>query len=504
MIHSDLLPFSGCKSLWIMGFGPPPGRPAGRLVSGGAWWSTAPVSRSAAIAYATEYFDSGAFLADLERRVAIRTETQPVRPELRAYLEEEMVPAAGRLGATATVLDNPVAGGGPFLVAHRHEAQGLPTVLTYGHADVVLAEAHRWRTGLDPWRVTVEGDRWYGRGTADNKGQHTINLAALEQVLRARDGRLGFNLTILIETGEESGSRGLRELCAGGRGELSADLLIASDGPRVAAALPTVFLGSRGVAPFTLRVALREGAHHSGNWGGLLRNPATVLANAVAALVDGRGVILVPGLRPPPIPENVRAALRAVPVGDDTGDAGGPAIDEGWGEPGLTPAERLVGWNTLEVLSLAAGNPDTGIGAIPGTAHAHCQLRFVVGTEVANIVPAIRARLDEHGFSMVAVEPGPVMRATRTDLDQEWVRFALASLGRTAGVPATLLPNLGGSLPNDAFAEELGMCTIWIPHSYPACAQHAPDEHLLAPVARQALGLMAGLFWDLGEPAPLP
>jgi acetylornithine deacetylase/succinyl-diaminopimelate desuccinylase-like protein len=65
----------------------------------------------------------------------------------------------------------------------------MPTVLTYGHADVVPAEPLRWRAGLDPWTVTVEGDRWYGRGTADNKGRHTINLAALEQVLAARGGR---------------------------------------------------------------------------------------------------------------------------------------------------------------------------------------------------------------------------------------------------------------------------------------------------------------------------
>jgi acetylornithine deacetylase/succinyl-diaminopimelate desuccinylase-like protein len=167
------------------------------------------------MSYAAGYFDSGAFLADLTRRVAFRTESQVAgqRPDLRAYLEQEMVPAARRLGAAARVLDNPVAGGGPFLIAHRREAGDLPTVLTYGHADVVLAEEHRWRAGLDPWQVTVEQDRWYGRGTADNKGQHTINLAALEQVLRARDGRLGFNLKILIESSEESGSPGLREFC---------------------------------------------------------------------------------------------------------------------------------------------------------------------------------------------------------------------------------------------------------------------------------------------------
>ena len=79
------------------------------------------------------------------------------------------------------------------------------------------------------------------------------------------------------------------------------------------------------------------------------------------------------------------------------------------------------------------------------------------------------------------------------------MRFALASIERSTGCAPVLLPNLGGSLPNDVFAERLGLPTVWVPHSYPGCQQHAPDEHLLAPVARQALQLMSGLFWDLGE-----
>ena len=430
--------------------------------------------------------------------MAFRTESGIAgrRPDLLAYLEQEMVPAAHRLGATAQIADNPVTGGGPLLIARRDEGAGLLTMLTYGHADVVLAEPERWRAGLDPWRVTVEQDRWYGRGTADNKGQHTINLAALEQVLRARDGLLGFNLKILIETSEESGSPGLAEFCTRHRDDLAADLLIASDGPRVTAARPTVFLGARGSAGFTLRVDLRERAYHSGNWGGLLRNPATVLASAVACLVDGRGQILVPGLRTPPVPEAVRAALRTITVG---GSADDPDIDQDWGDPELTPAERVIAGNTLEVLSLAAGNADTPVNAIPGAAHAHCQLRFVPGTNVAGMIPAIRAYLDENGFSMVSVEPGHLMNTSRTDPEHPWVRFVLASLERTEGTRPDLLPNLGGSLPNDVFTDGLGLPAIWIPHSYPACAQHAPDEHLLAPLARQALRLMAGLFWDLGD-----
>lgn len=201
------------------------------------------------------------------------------------------------------------------------------------------------------------------------------------------------------------------------------------------------------------------------------------------------------------IPDTIRNALRAVPVGNGPDD---PEPDERWGEPGLTAAERLIGWNTLEVLSLAAGNPDAPVGAIPAAAHAHCQLRFAPGTDVTVIGPALRRHLDEHGFTMVTIEPGHLMNASRTDPGNRWVRFVLSSLERSTGSRPVLLPNLGASLPNDAFTGELGLPTIWIPHSYPACAQHAPDEHLLAPLARQALQLMAALFWDLGEAGKRP
>jgi cystathionine gamma-synthase len=54
------------------------------------------------------------------------------------------------------------------------------------------------------------------------------------------------------------------------------------------------------------------------------------------------------------------------------------------------------------------------------------------------------------------------------------------------------------------FADILGLPTVWIPHSYAACQQHAPDEHLLAPVAREALQIMTGLFWDLGDAGGRP
>jgi hypothetical protein len=89
--------------------------------------------------------------------------------------------------------------------------------------------------------------------------------------------------------------------------------------------------------------------------------------------------------------------------------------------------------------------------------------------------------------------------ATRLDPDNHWVNWAARSIERTTGRRPAIVPNLGGSLPNDVFADTLGMPTIWIPHSYPGCSQHAPNEHGLAPLFREALAIMGGIFWDLGE-----
>ncbi|MCB2044179.1 MAG: M20 peptidase family dipeptidase, partial [Rhodoferax sp.] len=114
--------------------------------------------------------------------------------------------------------------------------------------------------------------------------------------------------------------------------------------------------------------------------------------------------------------------------------------------------------------------------------------------------------LDKAGFGMVRVTSARdgFFTATRLDPEHPWVRWTVDAIRRTTGSAPAILPNLGGSLPNDIFADVLGLPTVWIPHSYASCNQHAPNEHLLVSVARDALRLMTGLIWDLGEPACRP
>src|SRR5579871_2432409 len=455
------------------------------------------MTRTDAIARAHQMIQSGEFLQELDRRVAYQTESQnsDKRDALRAYLTDNLQPAFAKLDFSTRLIESPT-GESPYLLAEYRENASAPTVLIYGHGDVVDGMVGEWRDNLDPWRTTQVGNRVYGRGTADNKGQHSINMAALRAVKETRGVKLGFNVKFIIETGEEIGSPDLPQVCESLRDELKADLLLASDGPRLSAERPTLFLGCRGGIRIHLDVALREGGHHSGNWGGVLANPATILANAIASLVDSHGRLQLDELKPPPLSDQVRATLADVKV-EPTADE--PALSDNWGEDGFSAAERLYAWNTLEVLAMSSGNIEKPANAIPGHARAMLQLRFVVGTKYDQVVDAVRMHLHANGFSMVEVSMTQSFIASRTDFDSPWIKWATDSIAKTTGKAPAVLPNFGGSLPNDVFTETLGLPTIWVPHSYPGCSQHAPDEHILLPVTEEALGIMAGLFWDLGE-----
>jgi acetylornithine deacetylase/succinyl-diaminopimelate desuccinylase-like protein len=457
-------------------------------------------TREGAISRALDGFDSNSFRDRLADLVAIPSTSQDPShaPDVQRYLGDAIQPWLETLGFTVAIHPNPIASFGPILIAERIEDTSLPTVLTYGHGDTVRGLDSQWRQGLNPWVLTEEGDRWYGRGAADNKGQHALNLSALEAVLAERAGRLGFNLRLVLETAEERGSTGLREFVAAKADTLRADVLIASDGPRVTPDIPTIATGTRGTYHFDLVVDLRPGGVHSGHWGGLTTDPAVVLTHALGSIIDRRGKILVRDWLPRNgVPASVRAVLDGCPVG---GGGEAASVDPGWGEPGLTPAEKIYGWNSFIVLAMLSGTPDNPVNAVAPSARAHCQIRYTVDTNPAGFADALRRHLDSEGLPEARIDNAGIrMPASRTDPAHPWVRWAVASMERSLGKPVQVIPNSSGGLPGDVFVDHLGVPLVWIPHSYNGCKQHGPDEHLLTAPAREGIAAFAGLWWDLGE-----
>ena len=133
------------------------------------------------------------------------------------------------------------------------------------------------------------------------------------------------------------------------------------------------------------------------------------------------------------------------------------SIDDDWGEPGLTAAEKIYGWNSFIVLAMVSGRPENPVNAVAPNARAHCQIRYTVDTDPAVFEPALRRHLDAAGFPDVRIENAGIrMPASRTDPAHEWVGWTVASMERTLGRHVQVIPNASGGLPGDVFVDHLG------------------------------------------------
>lgn len=462
-------------------------------------------NRDAAMAYAARYLDDGSFEKELAHLISIPSESQiPMRAlDLKRYLDEGISPILKRLGFSLhqieTAEDINDVHALPTLLATRIEDPNLPTVLLYGHGDVVNGMETQWRKGLNPWVLTREGDKIYGRGVVDNKGQHLIAFSSLAAVIKAK-GRLGFNVKILMDMGEEIGSPGLRKFLSIHRSACSADVFLAFDGPRLTEGGPEINLGARGLVNLELIVNLRSGTHHSGHWGGLLADPAIILAHALTSIMSREGHVLVPGWTPTSIPEAVRAKCAELSLPNHIH----PEAEVWWGEASLTPAERIFAWTSPVVLSLLSGTHETPVNAVQGDARARLGIRHTIDVPARNFAPFLREHLVREGHVHVQVHEivdRDIFAPARTPPDNLWVRRVAASMERTSGATTNVIPNNSASNPSSLFQDELSVPTIWIPWSHPGCGQHGPDEHALLPLFREGLQITAGLWWDLGDPA---
>ena len=451
-----------------------------------------------ALENSNKWFTDGKFFDKLSSLVNIVTDSKNAVSveDLTSYYTDGLSDILTELGLQTEIIDNPIKGGPPFLIGKRIESSELKTILLYGHGDTVPLQEGQWFEGIIPNELKIIDKKIYGRGVADNKGQHLINLLALLSVLKIRK-KLGFNLKIVFEMGEEIGSPGLFDLCEQYKDYFESDVLIASDGPRVAIDVPTIFLGSRGAINFELEAKYREGAHHSGNWGGVLRDPGVRLSHALSIITDKYGKILIENWKPTSLSVEVRDRLHSLP----TTISETVEIDENWGEPGLSSNEKLFGWNSFSVLALRSGNIDMPVNAIQPSAKALCQLRFVVGTDTNKVISSLRDHLDQNGFNDIKIitENAINFEASRTNLNNIWLEKVEHILEKFHRGKIHVIPNLAGSLPNNCFTDILGIPTIWIPHSYKECSQHAPNEHVPIELLQNSLLLMTDLYWNLGS-----
>ena len=191
----------------------------------------------------------------------------------------------------------------------------------------------------------------------------------------------------------------------------------------------------------------------------------------------------------PPCPPACANALRGCEL---VAEGEAATIDPGWGEPGLSAAEKIYGWNSFIVLALLSGRPENPVNAVAPNARASCQIRYTVDTDPMTFEGALRRHLDAAGFPEVAVVSHGVRMACKPHRSGQ----PLGALGRrpawrtTLGRPVQLIPNSGGGLPGDVFVDHLDTPLVWVPHSYKRLQAARPRR---APAGRAGAGRHRGI-----------
>ena len=402
-----------------------------------------------------------------------------------------------RAGLEATVAGT---AGWPLVLGHRAGPPGAPTVLVYGHYDVQPPDPlDAWTS--PPFEPEVRDGRLYGRGGADNKGQHLAQLLAVESLLATR-GELPCTVKVLLDGEEEIGSPNLAAFAAGHRQELAADLVVWSDGPVDPGGGWRLVFGVRGIASFELRARGANRSLHSGNWGGVAPNPLWTLVHLLASMRDGDGRITVDGFSDDvqPLGAEEGAALARLPVDVEAvkADLGLEELDVPV-ERGF--AERLAAWPTLTINGLHGGYGGRGTQTVlPSEAVAKCDVRLVHAQRAADVYEKLEAHVARYAPGVELVRQGS-MEPSRTPMDSPFTEPVRAGMAAAQGADPLLVPVLGGSLPLHVFTGVLGLPTFGIPLGNPDQANHAPDENLDLDRFHTGIKTAAAVLAKLGSSA---
>jgi len=441
------------------------------------------------------------FENDDNRYIAELTEYVGIPSVSRDADRDTMLRAANWLAAKLDFADARVVetGGHPAVVGAWLGAPDAPTVLVYGHYDVQpTGSLDEWIT--PPFELAVEDGRLRGRGVTDDKGPVYIVLEVVRQFM-AQEGRLPLNVRFLFEGEEEIGSPHLPDYVRAHAAELQADLVISADGAMWRPSEPSLSVASKGLLAFDVEVTGANRDLHSGRYGGTVANPLQALIQILDSFHDPDGRITVDGFDDgiPPMPDDERAAIAAVPFSDDDyrADLG---VDELHGQPGLSTLERLWTRPTLEINGVTGGGWYT---VIPHAASAHVTCRLVPGQDPARVARAIEKHVATQHVPGVRVEvtfePGAVPAYTIAP-DHPAIRAARQALADVYPGQDVLFARIAGTLPATVlFEETLGAKTLFFSFSTADELLHAPNEYLRTPRLREGMRAWEALFRLLAE-----
>ncbi len=424
--------------------------------------------------------------ADPNHKKDIETAAQWVESKLRRMgLASEIIPTNGH----------------PLVYAESAAVAGQPTVLVYGHYDVQPADPlDLWVS--PPFEPTRRDGNLFARGATDDKGQVLTHIQSAQAWLEVR-GRLPVQLKFLIEGEEEVGSQGVEAYIAANAARLACDCVVISDGGKFSRDIPAITYGLRGIAYYEMRVTGPNRDLHSGSFGGSVTNPATTLARILAAMIDRRGKILIPGFYDDvaPLTDRERKEFAALPFSEAEyfSDIG---VDGAVGEEGYSALERRWARPTFDVCGIWGGYQGEGAKTVlPAKAAAKFSFRLVPNQSPEKITAALRRWLPEItplGAKVELVEfhgaPGVVV-----PLESRYVAAAARALEHAFG-RAPVYTREGGSIPIvTTFHEKLHADVLLLGWGQDDDNTHSPNEKFCLADFHRGTKASARLWEELGK-----
>ena len=353
------------------------------------------------------------------------------------------------------------------------------TLLIYGHYDVQPAEmADGWTS--DPFVPVIRDNVIYARGSSDDKGQAFIHAKVLESYLKGA-GDVPVNVKVLYEGEEEIGSKNLGDFIEAHLDLLACDAVVISDTGMIEIDQPAVTVGVRGLTYMQIDVQAASIDLHSGQFGGIVHNPALALAQIIAQFHDEDNHIVVPGFYDDVVPltESDREALKETDIpGERLMQETG--IPSPWGEEGYTLRERVGARPTLEINGLLSGWTGEGSKTVlPAKAMAKVSCRLVANQDPYHIYELVRdyvAQITPPGVR-VSVKLLNMGEAASMDIEDPAMQAVARAYERGWG-KAPIYLREGGSIPVVAdFRKKLGVPVLLMGYGLNTDGAHGPDEH---------------------------
>ena len=368
--------------------------------------------------------------------------------------------------------------GNPVVYGEKMVNSSKPTVLVYGHYDVMPVDPiEKWDS--QPFEPEVRDGKIWARGADDDKGQSFMHIKAFEYLNQS--GKLDCNVKFMVEGEEEVGSPNLGKFCEQHKDMLKADTILVSDTSMLSPENPSITTGLRGLAYMEVQVTGPNRDLHSGIFGGAVANPANVLADMIAKLKDENNKVTIPGFYENVIEasEEERKEMAKAPF-DLEQYKKALDIEEVDGEAGYTTMERTGIRPSLDVNGMWSGY--TGEGAktvLPSTAGAKISMRLVPNQEHKKVARMFEAHFKSLAPKSVKVEVKELHggQGYVSPIDLPAYKAASKAMETTMGKKPIPVRS-GGSIPIIAtFENVLETKSILLGFGLESDAIHSPNEN---------------------------